>query len=120
MSMLMPASASGRKTRAATPGWSGTPSIVTFASPVSCATPETIACSSMSSSFTIHVPGSSWKDERTWSLTPWLRAYSTERSISTRAPDAESSSISSYETDDSLRAFGQMRGSAVNTPSTSV
>ena len=104
MSMLIPASASGRKTRPATPGWSGTPRMVTFASPVSCATPEMIACSSMSSSLTIHVPSSSWNDERTWSFTPWLRAYSTDRSISTRAPDADSSSISSYETDFSLRA----------------
>jgi len=32
------------------------------------------------------VPGSSEKDERTWSRTPWRRAYSTERSCSTFVP----------------------------------
>ncbi len=52
--------------------------------------------------------------------TPWLRANSTERSISTFAPDAASSSISSYERASSLRAWGTRRGSAVKTPSTSV
>ena len=60
--------------------------------------PEMIACSSMSSSLMIQVPSVALKDERTWILTPWLRAYSTERSASTRAPQAASSSISSYET----------------------
>ena len=113
MSMLMPASASGRKMRPATPGRSGTPRIVTFASPVSCATPEMIACSSMSSSLTTHVPSASLNDERTWIFTPWFRAYSTARSASTFAPAAASSSISSNETAASLRAFGTIRGSAV-------
>ncbi len=51
---------------------------------------------------------------------PWLRAYSTERSWSTPAPDAAISSISSNETMLSLRASGTIRGSAVNTPATSV
>src|SRR5581483_10580118 len=56
----------------------------------------------------------------TWSRTSWLRANSTERSWSTFAPLADSSSISSYVTAASLRAFGTRRGSAVKTPSTSV
>ena len=120
MSTLMPASASGRKSRAAMPGWSGTPWIVASASEVSCAIPEMIACSSSSSSLTTHVPSSSWNEERTWMRTPWFRAYSTERSTSTRAPQAARSSISSYETAASFRAPGTMRGSAVKTPSTSV
>ena len=57
MSMFTPASASARKTRAATPGRSGTPISVNFASEVSCVTPEMIAFSSnCSSSSRIHVP----------------------------------------------------------------
>ncbi len=52
--------------------------------------------------------------------TPWLRAYSTERSCRTPAPEAAISSISSKETVSSLRASGTIRGSAVNTPDTSV
>ena len=91
-----------------------------FASESSWATPEMIACSIRSSSSVIHVPVSSVNEERTWTFTPWLRAYSTERSCSTLAPLAASSSISSYETAWSLRASGTIRGSAVNTPATSV
>ena len=67
----------------------------------------------MSSSLMIHVPSVSLNDERTWILTPWLRAYSTERRASTRAPLAASSSISSNDTWCSLRAFGTIRGSAL-------
>ena len=52
--------------------------------------------------------------------TPWVRPYSTERSCSTPAPEADISSISSKETIGSLRASGTMRGSAENTPATSV
>src|SRR3954462_13120777 len=52
--------------------------------------------------------------------TPWLRAYSTERNCSTPAPEADISSISSNETTGSLRASGTIRGSALNTPATSV
>ena len=48
--------------------------------------------------------------------TPWLRAYSTERSCSTPAPEAAISSISSNETTGSLRASGTIRGSALKTP----
>src|SRR4051794_273980 len=120
MSTLTPASARSRNTRAAMPGWSGTPRIVAFASDVSCAIPEMIARSSDSSWLTTRVPSASENDERTCSRMPWLRAYSTERSISTFAPPAERSSISSYVTVSSLRASGTIRGSAVYTPSTSV
>ena len=96
MSTLMPSSATARNTVAATPGRSGTSSSVTFASSVSIATPEIMACSiSLSSISWTHVPGSSEKDERTWSRTPWRRAYSTERSCSTFEPAAASSSMSS-------------------------
>ena len=57
MSMFTPESASARKTRAATPGRSGTPISVSLASEVSCVTPEMIAFSSnFSSSSRIHVP----------------------------------------------------------------
>ena len=38
--------------------------------------------------------------------TPWLRAYSTERSCSTPAPDADISSISSKETTGQLARVG--------------
>ena len=49
MSTFTPTSASVRKTRAAIPGRSGTPRIVTSASEVSCAMPEMIGCSINSS-----------------------------------------------------------------------
>ncbi len=59
-------------------------------------TPEMIAFSSTgSSSSTIHVPSASENVDRTCSRTSWLRANSTERSCSTFAPLADSSSISS-------------------------
>ena len=74
-----------------------------------------VVCSS-----TTKVPGPSSKLERQWIGMPWLRAYSTERSCSTPAPDADISSISSNETTASLRASGTIRGSAVKTPATSV
>ena len=80
-------------------------------------TPEMIASSMPSSP--IQVPSSSEKVERACTRTPWLRASSTERSISTLAPEADISSISSYEMRGSLRAAGTRRGSAVNTPGTS-
>jgi hypothetical protein len=94
MSTRTPASASGRKTRAAIPGRSGTPKIVTFASELSWAMPEMIACS-IASSLSIHVPSSPEKEERTWRRTRWLRASSTARSMRTFDPQADSSSISS-------------------------
>ena len=101
MSTLTLASARSRNTVAATPGRSGTCSIVTFASDESCVTPEMIACSIDSiegSSFVIHVPGAQLKLERTWIFTSWLRANSTDRSASTRPPVAAISSISSNDT----------------------
>ena len=75
--------------RAAIPGRSGTPRIVAFASDVSCAIPEMIALSSPSGSVTTRVPSAAENDERTCSGTPWLRAYSTARSIKTLAPGGE-------------------------------
>ena len=74
----------------------------------------------VSSSSWTTVPGPSSKLDRQWIVTPWLRAYSTERSCSTPAPLADISSISSKVTTGSLRAPGTMRGSALNTPATSV
>ncbi len=52
----------------------------------------------VSSSEMTRVPGPSSKLLRQWIRTPWLRAYSTERSCSTPAPEADISSISSKET----------------------
>ena len=81
--------------------------------------PEMMACS-MSSSVTIQCLASV-NDERTWIVTPWLRAYSTERSAITARPHAASSSISSYETCVELARFGDdARVGACKTPSTSV
>ena len=60
------------------------------------------------------------KLDRQWMRTPWLRAYSTLRNCRTPAPEADISSISSNETTGSLRASGTIRGSAENTPATSV
>ena len=96
MSTLTPALATALNSAAATPGVSGMPSNVTFASSVSRATPE-IRTSSMSSSTSCtQVPGaSSSKEDRTCSRSPLLRASSTERDWSTFAPAAASSSMSS-------------------------
>ena len=120
MSTFTFASASAVKMRPAMPGWSGTPSSVMRASSVECVTAVIRGRSIVSSSPTTKVPGSSVKEERQWMRTPWLRAYSTERSCSTPAPDADISSISSKETTGSLRASGTIRGSAEYTPATSV
>src|SRR6266542_6488958 len=120
MSTFTPSSARARKIAAATPGRSGTPSMVTFASESSAATPEMIACSIRTSSSVTHVPASSPNEDRTWIVTPYRRAYSTERACRTLAPDAASSSISSYDTACSILASGTTRGSAVKTPGTSV
>src|SRR5581483_406730 len=95
MSTFTVSSASARKTRAAMPTWSGTPVIVTFASEVSCVTPEMIAASIVSSSSLTQVPGSQVKLDRTCTATLWFRANSTERRASTRPPVAAMSSISS-------------------------
>ena len=120
VSTLQLASASARKIAAATPGRSGTPVSVIRASSVECVTAVISGCSMVSSSPITTVPGLSSKLDRQWIRTPCVRAYSTERSCSTLAPEAAISSISSKLTIGSLRAFGTTRGSAVNTPATSV
>src|SRR6185312_681328 len=94
------------------PGLSGTSVSVTYASSTVWVMPEMIA-SSMLGSSRIHVPSVPEKVERTWIGTPWLRANSTDRSCSTRAPEPAISSISSGDTLASLRASGTIRGSAV-------
>ena len=106
--------------RAATPGRFSRPATVTFASSLRWARPVTIAFSMSGVSFVIQVPSSGRKEERTCSGTSWRRANSTDRSASTLEPDAAISSISSWLTRWSLRAPGSTRGSAVNTPVTSV
>ena len=120
MSTLTSASASARNTRAAMPGLSGTPPSVTLASDVSCTTAETMACSMEGSSSTTQVPGSQVKLERTCSGTRQLRANSTPRIAGFGQPAAHISSISSKLTWRIRCALGTTRGSAVNTPDTSV
>ena len=97
MSMLISAAATVWKIRAASPGSSGTPTIVIFASLRSCATPVMSACSTGRSSIdpVTMVPVLVEYDERTWIGSPDRRAYSTLRRCSTFAPQAASSSISS-------------------------
>ena len=100
MSMLIAASAITRKIRAASPTLSGTPTTVILASLRSCATPEMIACSiSLPSCAVIdpvtQVPSRLLNDDRTWTGMLYRRAYSTQRSTRTLAPQAAISSISS-------------------------
>ncbi len=95
MSTLMPASASGPKMAAATPGRSGTPTSVTLASSRLYAIPLTTWCSTISSSSTTSVPGLSSKLESTWTRTLCCMASATERVCSTLAPSEAISSISS-------------------------
>ena len=78
------------------------------------------ACSMEGSSSSTQVPGSQVKLERTCSATPWRRANSTERMAGFGHPVAVISSSSSNDTDGMRRAAGTRRGSAVNTPLTSV
>ena len=113
VSRLQPASARARKIAAAAPGRSGTPSSVIRASSAEWVTAVISGCSIVSSSPRTTVPGVSSNEERQWIRTPWVRAYSTERSWSTFAPEAAISSISSKLTYGSLRASGTIRGSAV-------
>ena len=120
MSTFTFAPASASKMRAAAPGVSGTPVRVTRASLVEWVTAVMRGCSMASPSATTKVPGCSSNEERQWIRTPWLRAYSTERSCSTPAPEAAISSISSKDTSGSLRASGTILGSAEKTPATSV
>ena len=102
MSTFTLAAASAPKMRPATPGSSATPEIVTRASFEACVTAVTIGCSIVSSSETTSVPGPSSNELRQWMRTPWFRAYSTERSWRTPAPEADISSISSNESDREL------------------
>ncbi len=96
-----------------------------FASLLSCATPEMIACSIWSPSVSCgasvtQVPSALLNEERTWIGIRYRLAYSTQRSIRTFVPQAAISSISSYEMRGIRVAPGTIRGSAVKTPSTSV
>ena len=120
MSTFTFAPASAPITPAAMPGRSGRPVRVIRASAVEWVTAVTRGRSTVWVSSTTTVPGPSSKLDRQWMVTPWLRAYSTERSCSTPAPLADISSISSKVRTGSLRAFGTIRGSALNTPATSV
>ncbi len=119
-STLTFASASAVKIRPAMPGSFWTPARVTRASSSECATAVIRGRSMVSFSETTRVPVPLSNDERQWIGMSLLRAYSTLRSCSTLAPEADISSISSKETTGSLRAFGTIRGSAVKTPWTSV
>jgi len=123
MSMLTSASATARNTLAAYPGMSGIPTTVTLASLRSCATPVKRGL------FHGYVLDRSDDDSARYFRIrrPDMHRqgcnggpYSTQRSISTLAPHAAISSISSKVTVSSLRALGTMRGSALKTPSTSV
>ena len=126
MSMLTPASATIPKIPAAAPTLSGTPTTVILPSLRSCATPEIMACSIPASSDSspacplTQVPILSLNEDRTWIGRLYRRAYSTHRGISTFAPHAAISSISSYVIRGIRRAPRTSRGSSVNTPSTSV
>ena len=113
VSTLTPASASAVKIAAAAPGRSGTPVSVIRASSVECVTAVIRGFSIVSFSPITTVPGPSSKLERQWIRTPCVRAYSTDLSCSTFAPDAAISSISSNDTNGSLRASGTIRGSAL-------
>ena len=94
--------------------------IVIFASESSATTAVMIACSMVGSSSVTHVPGSQVKLERTCSVTWWVRANSTARMAGFGHPTAVISSSSSKLMAARRRALGTMRGSAVNTPDTSV
>ena len=102
------------------PGWSGTPVTVTLASDVSCTTAETMACSMDGSSSCTQVPGSQVNADRTCRRTPHVRANSTDRMAGFGQPHAVISSISSKLTVAMRWASGTSRGSAENTPGTSV
>ena len=60
-----------------------------------------------------NVPGKSSKEDNTCVRTPCFMASATERVCRTFAPRDAISSISSYVTRSSLRAFGTIRGSVV-------
>ena len=117
MSTLTFASASAVSTRPAMPGQSGRPVSVMRASAVEWVTAVTSGRSMVCSSSWTKVPGPSSKLDRQWIVTPWLRAYSTERSWSTPAPDRRHlEHLLERDARGSLRASGTMRGSALKTP----
>ena len=95
MSTLMPASASGWKTDAATPGLSGTSTSVTLATLRSWARPRTLFRCSTNGSSLMSVPGASSNELRTSMTTPFTQPSSTARVCMTWAPWWASSSISS-------------------------
>ena len=103
MSTFTLASASAPKTRPAIPGSSRRPLSVTRASSA-CVTAVTEGRSMVSCSERTRVPGPSSNELRHSMRMPWFLAYSTDRSCSTRAPEAAISSISSKETYGSRRA----------------
>ncbi len=85
-----------RNTEWTTPGRSGTPRRVIRASSLARAAPVTATPSRRaSSSPTIHVPGASENELRTWIGTPYFLANSMDRECITPAPRLASSSISS-------------------------
>ena len=86
MSTLMPASASGAKTAAATPGWSGTSTSVTLATFRSWARPRTLFRCSTSGSSLMSVPGASSNELRTSMTTSLTQPSSTARVCMTWAP----------------------------------
>ena len=94
VSTLTCAAAAASKIIAATPGRSGIPASVKTTSDSEYVTAETIGCSIPSTSCT-QVPSSSENVDARGCAPRGLRASWTERSISTLAPDAAISSISS-------------------------
>ena len=125
MSMLISASAMARKIAAASPGLSGTPTTVTLASEVSCATPEMMACSTCWSPCSIgslltQVPCSP-REGRADVDRDVVAAGVLHTAVQQHlGAGAASSSMSSKEIQSIFRAFFTTRGSAVKTPSTSV
>ncbi len=86
MSTLIPASASGSKTRAATPGLSGTATRVTLATLRSWASPRTLFRCSTCGSSVMSVPVASSKELRTSMTTLLTQPSSTARTCMTWAP----------------------------------
>ena len=110
----------GPKILEAIPGKSGTPETVIFASSTACAMPDTSACSIVSFSNVINVPGPSTKVDITRKGTRYRPANSTERGCNTLEPRLASSNISSKVICCRRRAPSTILGSVVYTPSTSV
>jgi len=94
------------------PGVSGIPLSVTRASSVECVTAVMSGCSTVSSSPTTTVPGSSVKLDRQWMLHAVVAGVLDGAQLQDAGARADISSISSKETTGSLRASGTIRGSA--------